>query len=47
VKEKAPSGSSRDNGVDDYKRKTPDIVMQGIEWEMKSPSGKSKNTIGN
>jgi hypothetical protein len=21
--------------------------MQGLEWEMKSPSGKSKNTIGN
>jgi hypothetical protein len=33
--------------VDDYKRKTLDMVMQGIEWEMKSPSGKSKNTIGN
>jgi hypothetical protein len=33
--------------IDDYKRKTPDMVMQGREWEMKSPLGKSKNTIGN
>jgi hypothetical protein len=31
--------------IDDYKRKTPDIVMQGLEWEIKSPTGKSKNTI--
>ncbi|MDR0652621.1 MAG: hypothetical protein LBG12_04870 [Synergistaceae bacterium] len=31
--------------VDDYKRKTPDIVMQGLEWEIKSPTGNSKNTI--
>jgi len=31
--------------VDDYKRKTPDIVMQGQEWEIKSPTGNSKNTI--
>jgi hypothetical protein len=31
--------------VDDYKRKTPDIVMLGLEWEIKSPTGKSKNTI--
>lgn len=23
----------------------PDIVMEGIEWEIKSPMGKSKNTI--
>ena len=23
----------------------PDILMQGIEWEIKSPQGKSKNTI--
>ena len=31
--------------VDDYKRKTPDIVMNGQLWEIKSPIGKSKNTI--
>lgn len=23
----------------------PDILMQGIEWEIKSPQGKGKNTI--
>jgi hypothetical protein len=23
------------------------MVMQGLEWEIKSPMGKSKNTIGN
>lgn len=29
-----------------YKVKTPDIVMQGIMWEIKSPTGSSKkNTI--
>ena len=33
--------------VDDYKRKTADIVMLGVEWEIKSPSGASKSTIGN
>ena len=33
--------------VDDYKRKTADIVMLGIQWEMKSPIGASKSTIGN
>jgi hypothetical protein len=32
--------------VDDYKRKTADIVMFGVEWEMKSPTGESKSTIG-
>jgi hypothetical protein len=32
--------------VDDYKRKTADIVMFHLEWEIKSPTGKSKNTIG-
>ena len=32
--------------VDDYKRKTPDIMFRGQLWEMKSPMGKSKNTIG-
>jgi hypothetical protein len=31
--------------VDDYKRKTPDIAMLNLEWEIKSPMGKSKNTI--
>jgi len=33
--------------IDDYKRKTADIIMNGIEWEMKSPIGDSKSTIGN
>jgi len=33
--------------VDDYKRKTADIKMLGILWEMKSPIGTSKSTIGN
>jgi hypothetical protein len=28
--------------IDDYKRKTPDIVMQSVEWELKSPIGASK-----
>ena len=32
--------------VDDYKRKTPDIVLNGQLWEIKSPKGKSRNTIG-
>ena len=31
--------------VDDYKRKTPDIVFNGQLWEIKSPMGKSRNTI--
>jgi hypothetical protein len=32
--------------VDDYMRKTPDIVMLGVEWEIKSPKGNSRrNTI--
>ena len=31
--------------LDDYKRKTADIIMFGVEWEMKSPTGKSKYTI--
>jgi hypothetical protein len=30
---------------DSYKRKSPDIVMLGVVWEMKSPKGKSKYTI--
>jgi len=25
--------------------KTPDIVMNGLEWEIKSPTGMSRNTI--
>jgi len=33
--------------VDDYKRKTADIVMLGVLWEIKSPIGASKSTIGN
>ena len=33
--------------IDDYKRKSADILMQGIEWEIKSPYGASKSTIGN
>jgi hypothetical protein len=33
--------------VDDYRRKTADIIMLGVEWEMKSPIGDSKSTIGN
>ena len=32
--------------IDDYKRKTPDIMFNGQLWEMKSPKGKSRNTIG-
>ena len=33
--------------VDDYKRKSPDILMFGITWEVKSPKGTSKSTIEN
>jgi len=33
--------------VDDYKRKSADIVMLGVEWEIKCPYGASKSTIGN
>ena len=33
--------------IDDYKRKTADIVMFGTQWEMKSPTGASKATIEN
>ena len=32
--------------LDDYKRKSADIVMLGVEWEIKCPSGTSKSTIG-
>jgi len=31
----------------DYMRKSADIVMNGVEWEIKSPTGASKSTIGN
>jgi len=31
--------------VDDYKRKSADISMFGVEWEIKCPTGKSKYTI--
>jgi len=33
--------------IDDYKRKTADIVMFGTLWEIKSPIGSSKATIEN
>jgi hypothetical protein len=33
--------------VDDYKRKTADIVMLGVEWEIKCPRGDSRSTISN
>jgi len=33
--------------VDDYKRKSADIVMHDVEWEIKCPHGSSKSTIGN
>ena len=33
--------------VDDYKRKSADIIMLGVEWEIKSPTGTSKATIEN
>jgi len=33
--------------VDDYKRKSADIIMLGVEWEIKCPHGASKSTIGN
>ena len=31
--------------IDDFKRKTPDIRMLDVEWEIKSPIGTSKSTI--
>ena len=31
--------------IDDYKRKSADIVMLNVEWEIKCPSGTSKSTI--
>ena len=33
--------------IDDYKRKSPDIVMLGVQWEIKCPIGTSKVTIKN
>jgi hypothetical protein len=33
--------------IDDFKRKTADIAMRGLQWEMKSPIGTSKSTIEN
>jgi len=33
--------------IDDYKRKSADIKMHGVEWEMKRPEGNSKVTIKN
>jgi len=33
--------------VDDYKRKSADIVMHGVQWELKCPIGTSKSTIRN
>ena len=33
--------------VDDYKRKSPDIVMLGVEWEIKCPRGAARSTISN
>ena len=31
--------------IDDYKRKTPDFVMGGVMWEVKSPEGKSRQNV--
>jgi len=33
--------------IDDYMRKSADIIMFGVEWEIKCPIGTSKSTIGN
>jgi len=33
--------------IDDYKRKTADIFLLGVEWELKCPFGASKATIEN
>jgi len=32
--------------LDDYMRKSADIKMLGVAWEVKSPKGASKSTIG-
>jgi len=31
--------------INDFKRTSPDILMNGVTWEMKSPIGNSKYTI--
>ena len=31
--------------VDDYMRKTADILMLGMEWELKCPTGSSRRTV--
>jgi len=31
--------------IDDYKRKTPDVVINGQLWEIKSPTGKARGSI--
>jgi hypothetical protein len=31
--------------IDGYRIKTADFVMNGLMWELKSPIGKSKNTV--
>jgi len=31
----------------DYKRKSADIMMNGVAWEIKSPRGNGKSTISN
>ena len=33
--------------LEDYKRKSADILMNGVEWEIKSPRGNGKSTISN
>ena len=33
--------------IDDYMRKSPDIIMHGVQWEIKCPKGTSKVTIKN
>ena len=33
--------------VDDFMRKTADISMLGTDWELKSPTGASRATVGN
>ncbi|MCL2437081.1 MAG: hypothetical protein FWD00_03475 [Clostridiales bacterium] len=33
--------------IDDYKRKSADILMLGVKWEIKCPKGTSKATIKN
>ena len=30
--------------IQSYKQKTPDIIMNGLLWEIKSPNGSSKKT---